>query len=211
LAGDLLFSDGQEVRLRTLTYVSFMVFSSANALAQVTVEVNAPPPPRVVVRAPAPPPPPRVVVPPPPPRVVVRAPAPRVYVPPPPAVRVEPPTVTFAAPPPLVTVEPGIEVVEDADEEVFFSAGWYWHCGPDGTWWRTHNYRGGWVVAPPRVVPVAVMHLPRGHYRHFHSEIRHEQREIRHEERQQRHEEHEIRKEQHQIEKAERRREKRRG
>jgi hypothetical protein len=218
LAGNLLFSEGEEVRLRTFTYVSFLMFSSATALAQVTVEVNAPPPPRVVVRAPAPPPPPRVIAPP-PPRVVVSAPAPRVYVPPPPVVRVEPPTIRFAAPPPLVEVQPGVEVVEDADEEIFFTGGWYWHCSPEGTWFRTRNYRGGWAVAPPRVVPVAVARMPRGEYRHFHSdgraELRHEQREIRREERQQHHEEHQIRREerheQHEIQKAERRRANRRG
>jgi hypothetical protein len=178
--------------VRTLTLICLL---GSPALAQVHVEVSAPPPPRIVVEAP---PPPRVVVPPPPrvevhaPRVVVAPPprvevrAPRVVVPPPPPA----PTVRFSAPPPLVVVQPGVQVVEDADEEVFFSSGFYWHRSDDGNWWRTRNYRGGWVVAPPRAVPVAVMHLPHGHYRHYRVENRHERheirREIRHEERRER-------------------------
>jgi hypothetical protein len=59
-------------------------------------------------------------------------------------------------------------VVRDCDEEVFFSGGWYWHPGPRGVWYRTHSYRGGWVVAPRHAVPGAIVRLPRGHYRHFH-------------------------------------------
>lgn len=135
--------------MRTLT--CFILLASP-AFAQVSVHVTAPPPPRVEVRAP------RVVVP-----------APRVIAPPPPAIR-------FTAPPPLVVVRPGVQVVADADEEVFFSAGWYWHRGDDGTWWRTRHHRGGWTVAPPRAVPVAVVRMPHGRYRHFHREMRHERR-----------------------------------
>ena len=155
--------------MRTLTYVCAMLLAGTPAFAQVRVEVVAPPPPRIEVRAP---------------RVEVRAPAPRVVVPP-------PPTVRFSAPPPLTVVEPGVQVVEDADDEVFFSSGYYWHCNPDGVWFRTRSYRGGWAVAPSRAVPVAVMRLPRGHYRHFHG---HERHEVRHE---MRHERHEMRKAEH--------------
>ena len=154
--------------MRTLPMICVTLFGAAPAFAQVHVEVVAPPPPRVVVSAPAP----RVVVP-----------APRVYVP-------APPTVRFEAPPPLAVVEPGVQVVRDCDEEVFFSGGWYWHPGPSGVWYRTRSYRGGWVVAPRRAVPVAVARLPRGQYRHFRGEAwREQRREERHEERAMRHEE----------------------
>jgi hypothetical protein len=141
--------------------------------------------------------------------VVVSAPAPRVVVrAPEPVIHVEPPTVRFTAPPPLVAVAPSVQVVEDADDEVFFSAGWYWHCGADGSWWRTRDYRGGWVAAPRRVVPVAIVRMPRGHYRHYHAEMRHERNEMRHE----RHEERrEMRQEMKREEKAERKRDKHRG
>jgi hypothetical protein len=195
----LASGDRRRFIVRTLSYLCFMLVGSS-AFAQVQVEVTAPPPPRIEVHAP---PPPRVVVPP-PPRVVV-PPPPRVVVPPPPRVEVRAPrvvmvtppapTVRFEAPPPLVAVEPGVEVVEDADDEIFFSAGYYWHRGAEGTWWRTRNYRGGWVVAPARAVPVAVMHLPHGHYRHYHAAEWHQERreirrEIRHERREERREHH---------------------
>ena len=60
-------------------------------------------------------------------------------------INVQLPTITFQAPPPLVVVEPGIQVVEDQDEEVFFVSNAYWvRRGPK--WYRTNDYRGGWVV-----------------------------------------------------------------
>lgn len=163
-----------------------MTLLAAPAMAQVHVEVMAPPPPRVVVAAP-------------PPRVVVAP--PRVVVPPPPVVR-------FEAPPPLVAIGPGVQVVQDCDDEVFFSGGWYWHPGPEGVWYRTRSYRGGWVVAPRRAVPVAVARLPRGQYRHFRGEAWREQRR---DDRAWRHEEHREQKMERREEKAERKWEKRRG
>jgi hypothetical protein len=159
-----------------------LVMIATPAWAQVHVEVVAPPPPRVVVAAPAP-------------RVVV-APAP--MVPPPPIVR-------FSAPPPLTVVAPGVQVVRDCDDEIFFSGGFYWHAGPDGTWYRTRSWRGGWVMAPRRAVPVAVMRLPRGQYRHFRGEAWREQR------REERHDERVMRHEERHEEKAERHWEKRHG
>jgi hypothetical protein len=121
---------------------------------------------------------------PPPPRVVVAP--PRVVVAPPPEIR-------FAAPPPMVVVQPGVQVVRDSDEEIFFSGGWYWRPAPDGSWYRTRSYRGGWVMAPPRAVPVTIARMPRGQYRHYRGEAwheqRHEDRNIRHEERREEHRE----------------------
>jgi hypothetical protein len=133
------------------------------------------------------------VVGPPPPRVVVAP--PRVVVAPPPVVR-------FEAPPPLTVVSPGVQVVRDSDEEVFFTGGYYWHAGPDGTWYRTRSYRGGWVVAPRHMVPGAIVRMPRGQYRHYRGEGWHEQR------REERHEEKALRHEQKREDKAERRWEK---
>jgi hypothetical protein len=147
--------------VRTLSYVIASLLCSAPAFAQVSVRVTAPPPPRVVVQTP---PPARVVVAP-PPRVVVRQ-------PPPARVVVAPPAVHFAEPPPLVMVEPGVEVVQDCDDEVFFSNGYYWYASDDGTWFRSRSHRGGWVMASPRVVPVRLAHIERGHYRHYRGEGR---------------------------------------
>jgi len=161
--------------VRTVTFICASLIGTAPAFAQVRVEVVAPPPPRVQVVAP---PPPRVYAP--APRVEVSAPA---------------PTITFGAPPPLVAVAPGVEVVQDNDQEIFFSGGFYWHCAPNGVWYRTRSYRGGWVMAPRGGVPVAVMRMPRGQYRHYRGgpgwhEQRHEDRAIRHEERREEHREH---------------------
>jgi hypothetical protein len=172
--------------VRILAMVS-VIASAAPVFAQVRVEVTAPPPPRVVVSAP---PPPRVVVAP-PPRVVVAPPPPVVVAPP--AVRVAAPTVRFEAPPPMVVVQPGVQVVQDCDDEVFFTSGWYWHRGPNGWWYRTHSYRGGWVAVPPRHVPGMLVRLPPGHYRHWRAEHEARKEERRWEKQERKEEKHEAR------------------
>src|SRR5689334_12681779 len=78
-----------------------------------------------------------------------------------------PPTVTFTVAPPLVYAAPGVQVVEGYDEEVFFTGGWYW-CRRDGVWFRTHDYHGGWVMAPRRYVPGRLYRMQPGHYRNYH-------------------------------------------
>lgn len=148
--------------MRKTLFVLAPLLLAAPAFAQVSVEVSAPPPPRIEVVAP------------PPPRIEVAA-----------------PSVRFAAPPPMVEVSPGVRVVRDCDEEVFFHGGFYWHAGPGGAWYRTRSYRGGWVMAPRHAVPMAIMRMPRGHYRHFHGgPMRAEMRAERHEMRAERHEIH---------------------
>ncbi len=72
----------------------------------------------------------------------------------------------FTAPPPLVVVTPGIQVVPDYDEEVFFVDGWYWTRG-EVVWYRTRDYRGGWVVVQPRSVPSELLRLTPGQYKHW--------------------------------------------
>jgi hypothetical protein len=75
----------------------------------------------------------------------------------------------FAAPPPLVVVSPGVQVVPDYPEEVFFVNGWYW-ARRDTVWYRTRDYRGGWVMIGPRYVPPALVRIPPGQYRHWNKE-----------------------------------------
>ena len=71
------------------------------------------------------------------------------------------PTITFSAPPPLVVVQPGVQVVEDNDEEVFFVDNYYWvRRGP--RWYRTRDHRGGWVVVDGPGVPPSLVRLPPG-------------------------------------------------
>ena len=90
------------------------------------------------------------------------------------------PTIRFTAPPPLVVVAPGVQVVPDYPEEVFFVQGYYWHrAGP--RWYRARDYRGGWVLAGAPVVPAAIVRLPPGRYKKYaRQERREERREERH-------------------------------
>jgi hypothetical protein len=79
-------------------------------------------------------------------------------------------SITLALPPvlpPLVVVEPGVQVVEDLDEEVFFASGWYW-VRRDGRWYRARDHRQRWAYAEPRFVPPGLRRIPPGHYRRFH-------------------------------------------
>jgi hypothetical protein len=72
----------------------------------------------------------------------------------------------FSTPPPLVVVAPGVQVVPDYDEEVFFANGWYW-TRRDTVWYRTRDHRGGWVMVQPTRVPPALVRLPPGEYKHW--------------------------------------------
>ncbi len=102
-------------------------------------------------------------------RVEIPLPFPRPHVIlPPPEVQVQAPTITFGTPPSLVEIQPGVRVVQDFDQEVFYVDGWYWHPGPAGWWYRTHDYRGGWEPVEVRWVPNQLLGLPRGHYVRYH-------------------------------------------
>ena len=67
--------------------------------------------------------------------------------------------------PDLVYAAPGVQVIADYDEPVFFSGGLYWRYS-GGYWYRSPYYNRGWVSARP---PAAVLSInnPRGyvHYR----------------------------------------------
>lgn len=78
------------------------------------------------------------------------------------------PSIRFEAPPPLVVVEPGIQVVQDYDDEVFYVDGWYWHRR-GGYWFRTNDWHGGWVVVDAPLVPRLLVRQPVGHWRHYHA------------------------------------------
>ena len=82
--------------------------------------------------------------------------------------------------PPMVVVQPGVSVVSELDEEVYFVDGWYWvRRGPQ--WYRTHDHRGQWVWVAPARVPVALVRIPPGQYRRLRRaewrEMRRERRE----------------------------------
>jgi len=67
-------------------------------------------------------------------------------------------TATVATPD-LVYVSPGVQVIADYDQPIFYSDGFYW-WNTGGLWYRSTYYTGGWVVAQP---PVAVMRIDRPH------------------------------------------------
>ena len=68
--------------------------------------------------------------------------------------------------PRLVVISPGVQVIPQVEEEVFFVDGVYW-CRHDGGWYRSRSHRGGWVLAPARAVPARLVEIPAGRYRHF--------------------------------------------
>jgi len=68
--------------------------------------------------------------------------------------------------PPMVVVQPGVRVVSALDEEVYFIDGWYWvRRGPH--WYRARDHRRAWTWVEPRRVPVVLVRIPPGQYRHL--------------------------------------------
>jgi len=66
--------------------------------------------------------------------------------------------------PELVTVSPGVEVIADYDQPIFYTDGFYWRYD-NGTWFRSDYYTGGWVYAAP---PRALYRIDRPYaYRHY--------------------------------------------
>jgi hypothetical protein len=71
----------------------------------------------------------------------------------------------YASTPDLVTVNPGVQVVADYDEPVFFVDGFYWRFY-DGYWYRSNNYYAGWYFYERP--PVAVLRIDRPYaYAHY--------------------------------------------
>lgn len=76
----------------------------------------------------------------------------------------------YVSTPDLVTVSPGVQVVADYDEPVFYTDGFYWRYYNNG-WYRSNNYATGWfyIDRPPATVlridrPYAYTHYrPRGY------------------------------------------------
>ena len=90
------------------------------------------------------------------------------------------PSIHFEVRPPLVVVEPGVQVVEDCDDEVYYVNEYYYvRKGPN--WFRTRDHRGHWVRVEERYVPVRVVRAPPGKYRRYHHRDEREVRVIREE------------------------------
>lgn len=72
-------------------------------------------------------------------------------------------TATTVAPD-LVYVSPGVQVVADYDDSVFYADNYYWRYD-GGRWYRSSWYTGGWVYATP---PHAVLRIERPYaYRRY--------------------------------------------
>ena len=67
--------------------------------------------------------------------------------------------------PELVYVSPGVQVIADYNEPIFYSDSSYWR-NDGGVWYRSRNHSGGWAIATPPP-GVARIDRPRGyvHYR----------------------------------------------
>ena len=73
--------------------------------------------------------------------------------------------------PPLVVIQPGIQVVEGFQEEVFFHRGWYWCRRPDG-WYRSRSPQARFDWIEGRRVPPVLVRMPAGHYRNWRHDAR---------------------------------------
>jgi len=68
--------------------------------------------------------------------------------------------------PRLVVIQPGIQVVEDFDDEVFFHSGVYW-ARRDGRWYRAPAAHAEYRLVEVRLVPEPLRQLPPGHYKRW--------------------------------------------
>lgn len=70
----------------------------------------------------------------------------------------------YAYAPDLVYVAPGVQVIADWNEPIFYTDGIYWRW--DGfRWYRSTYYTGGWVYGTP---PIGVVRLGRPYaYAHY--------------------------------------------
>jgi hypothetical protein len=74
-------------------------------------------------------------------------------------------TRAYVSEPELVYVSPGVQVIADYDEPIFYSDGYYWRYYGN-TWYRSGVYTGGWVRW--RNVPRAVVTIDHPHtYVHY--------------------------------------------
>jgi hypothetical protein len=80
---------------------------------------------------------------------------------------------TYAAevtPPDLVVISPGVQVIADQDEPIFYSSNLYWRY-QGGTWYRSQYHTHGWARVD--VAPVEIRAIARpAAYVHYHGAVR---------------------------------------
>jgi len=70
----------------------------------------------------------------------------------------------------LVTISPGVSVIYDYDEPVFYASGSYWWWN-GSVWYRSRYANYGWVYVDSGSVPVVVRRIDRpGMYAHYRAE-----------------------------------------
>jgi hypothetical protein len=69
--------------------------------------------------------------------------------------------------PPMVVVQPGVSVVTDLDQEIFYSDGYYW-ARQDDLWFRSRTHRGGWSGVQRSEVPQVIISFTPGFYVRHH-------------------------------------------
>jgi len=74
--------------------------------------------------------------------------------------------ILLPAAPPLVVIQPGVQVVQDHDDEVFVHGGTYWSRRGD-RWYRSRGPQAAFVLVDTRLVPEPVRRLPPGNYRRY--------------------------------------------
>lgn len=79
--------------------------------------------------------------------------------------------------PELVEIEPGVQVIADYDEPVFYSDNFYWRYD-GGVWYRSRDYRRDWVRVERPTARVARIARP-GAYVHYRADVRAEVRDDR--------------------------------
>ncbi|HWO18548.1 MAG TPA: hypothetical protein VNO30_07215 [Kofleriaceae bacterium] len=67
--------------------------------------------------------------------------------------------------PDLAYVAPGVHVIADYEEPIFYSNGFYWYS-VDGIWYRSATYTGGWVQIGTPPVAIARIRSPYA-YRYY--------------------------------------------
>lgn len=71
--------------------------------------------------------------------------------------------------PELIEINPGVQVIADYDEPIFYSSNYYWRS--DGAvWYRSSNYTSGWVRV--ETAPAVIMQIERpSAYVHYHGQV----------------------------------------
>lgn len=73
--------------------------------------------------------------------------------------------------PPLVVIQPGVSVVRDLDQEVFYSEGYYW-ARQDAEWYHARDPHGSWYRVERGRISPRLAQLPPGRYRNWRGDDR---------------------------------------